>query len=153
VSEERETVAAAAAATPALETTLPTSDDDDDNKEYDTRIRKIAQKGIYEFEFVEGDKTGQKVKLGRKKISNRMMLELEEDRAEYASMISKFRNGPISKEERKQSAQMLTNLYAKLAKYYFHIEREDFDMMDWDSTKPNIDAAAGISVRGRPNVV
>lgn len=145
----------------SVEPPTTTTEDEEDKEErtYSQRTRAIAEKGIYEFEFVEGSKTGDRIKLPRQKISNRMMLELEEDRAEYAALVSKYGNKggdgakTITKEERHQAAQALTGLYAKLAKYYFHIEREDFDMMDWDSTKPNIDAAANVSVRGRPNLV
>jgi hypothetical protein len=127
--------------------------------DYSKSVRAIAEKGIYEFEYVEGPKAGQKERKERYKISNRMMLELEKDRAEYASLVDRFADGGkaaskgITKEERLQAAKMLTDLYAKLAKYYFHIERDDFDIMDWDSSKPNIDAAANISLRGRPNLV
>jgi hypothetical protein len=129
--------------------------EDGEDREYSQKVKVISEKGIYEFEFVEGAKAGERIKLPRQKISNRMMLELEEERAEYAALVSKFANGRanITREERHQAAVLLTDLYAKLAKYYFHIERADFDMMDWDSTKPNIDAAANVSVRGRPNVV
>lgn len=123
-----------------------------EDKQWDKKLKTLAEKGVYEFEFVEGTKAGEHVKLPRQKISNRMMQELEEDRADYAATVAKFRNGPITREERREAARMLTDLYAKLAKYYFHIEREDFDNMDWDSTKPNIDAAANVSVRGRPNL-
>ena len=123
-----------------------------DDKLYTSKLRTISEKGVYEFEFVEGPKTGERIKLSRQKISNRMMQELEEDRADYAAMVSKFRDGKISREDRRAAAKMLSDLYAKLAKAYFHIERGDFDMMDWDSTKPNIDAAANVSVRGRPNL-
>ena len=127
-------------------------------EQYDTSVEAIAQKGIYEFEFVEGPKTGQKVRLERHKISNRVMRELEIERADYGSLLDKFANGKaagqgITKEDRHQAAVRLTDLYAKIAEYYFHISREDVDMMDWDSTKPNIDAAANVSVRGRPNLV
>lgn len=131
----------------------------EEQDQYDTSVRTIAEKGIYEFEFVEGSKAGQKIRLERHKISNRMMRELEIDRAEYGSLLDKFGNGKaaagqgITKEERHHAAEMLTDLYAKMAECYFHISREDFDAMDWDSTKPNIDAAANISVRGRPNLV
>ena len=130
---------------------------DEDNeereeKDYSKQIRTIAEKGIYEFEYVEGPRTGEHVKLTRQKISNRMMLELEEERADYAALVTGYKNKTITKEERREAAKMLTGIYAKLAKCYFHIEREDFDMMDWDSTKPNIDAAANVSVRGRPNL-
>ena len=130
--------------------------EDGEDRDYSQKVNIIAEKGIYEFEFVEGDKAGQRIKLPRQKISNRMMLELEENRADYAALLAKFADGKaqqITKEERHSAAVMLTDLYAKLAKYYFHIERDDFDLMDWDSTKPNIDAAANVSVRGRPNVV
>lgn len=127
--------------------------EDKQELDYNQKVRQMAEKGIYEFEYVEGDKTGQKIRLDRRKISNRMMLELEEDRAEYGALISELNNGKMSKEDRRKAAKTLTDLYAKLAKYYFHIEREDFDLMDWDSTKPNIDAAANVSIRGRPNLV
>lgn len=136
--------------------TATAAEDDGEDRDYSQKVKVIAEKGIYEFEFVEGAKSGERIKLPRQKISNRMMLELEEERAEYAALVSKFAsNGKasITREERHQAAILLTDLYAKLAKYYFHIERADFDMMDWDSTKPNIDAAANVSVRGRPNVV
>jgi hypothetical protein len=123
-----------------------------EEKQYSQVIKKISESGAYEFEYVEGPRTGERIKVPRQKISNRMMLELEEDRADYASIVSHFSNGKITREQRHEAAKMLTNLYAKLAKCYFHIEREDFDRMDWDSTKPNIDAAANVSVRGRPNL-
>jgi hypothetical protein len=137
----------------------PSVEDSEDKEEsaerrvYDRNVRNIAEKGIYEFEFVEGSRTGERLKLPRQKISNRKMLELENDRADYAARLSQFRSGKLTREHRREAAEMLTNLYAKLAKYYFNIEREDFDNMDWDSTKPNIDAAANISIRGRPNLV
>lgn len=127
-----------------------------DQEQYNNSVRTISEKGIYEFEFVEGPKAGEKIRLERHKISNRMMRELEIERADYGSLLDKFANGKvqgISKEDRHNAAIMLTDLYAKMANCYFHISREDFDMMDWDSTKPNIDAAANVSVRGRPNLV
>lgn len=127
--------------------------EEQDEKQYSKSLRNISQKGVYEFEFVEGSRTGERIKLQRHKISNKMMQELEENRADYSSIVTKFRNGNVTKEERREAARMLTDLYAKLAKAYFHIDREDFDNMDWDSTKPNIDAAANVSARGRPNLV
>jgi hypothetical protein len=143
------------AATKAADNDDNYNDDDEEleDKQYTNRIKIIGEKGVYDFEFVEGPRAGERVKLPRQKISNRAMLELEEDRAEYAALISQYRYGRVTREERHQAAQMLTDIYAKLAKYYFHIQREEFDLMDWDSTKPNIDAAANVSVRGRPNVV
>lgn len=159
-------MAAAEAAPPAPESTATTATakkekedtieeiEEKEEKNYSLRLKALSDKGLYEFEYVEGPKAGQRVQLQRFKISNRMMQELEEDRADYASIVAKFRNGPggITREERREAAKRLTGLYAKLAKCYFHIEREEFDNMDWDSTKPNIDAAANVSIRGRPNV-
>lgn len=126
--------------------------------DYSQKVRIIAEKGIYEFEYVEGPKTGEKLRAERQKISNRMMLELERERAEYASLINRFTadgrvDKPLTKEERLEAAEMLSALYTKLAKYYFHINKEDFELMDWDSSKPNLDAAANVSIRGRPNLV
>ena len=131
---------------------VPAAEDKQD-LDYSQKVRNIAEKGIYEFEFVEGARTGERIKAERQKISNRMMLELEEDRAEYGALITELNNGKMSKEDRKKAAHMLTDLYAKLAKYYFHISKEDFELMDWDSSKPNLDAAANVSIRGRPNLV
>lgn len=158
-------MAAAPETTPTAAAAIPTPTKTKENtieeieereeKDYSLRLKTLSEKGLYEFEYVEGPKAGQRVQIQRFKISNRMMQELEEDRAEYASIVTKFRNsaaGP-TREERLDAAKKLTGLYAKLAKCYFHIEREEFDNMDWDSTKPNIDAAANVSVRGRPNVV
>ena len=127
-------------------------EEEKEEKDYSKSLRTISEKGVYEFEYVEGPRAGERVKFSRQKISNRMMLELEQDRADYAGTVAKYRDGKITKEERRAAAAMLTDLYAKLAKVYFRIEREDFDMMDWDSTKPNIDAAANVSIRGRPNL-
>lgn len=126
--------------------------------DYTQKVRAIANKGIYEFEYVEGPKAGEKARIQRYKISNRMMLELEKDRAEYGALINRFTEDgradkPITKEERVQAAEMLSALYTKLAQYYFHITKEDFELMDWDSSKPNLDAAANVSIRGRPNLV
>ena len=148
MSSNTETPATGAAQQPTAE-----QSEEKEEQDYSHNIRKISEKGIYEFEFVEGSRAGERIKLPRQKISNRTMQTLEEERAEYASIVSKFKNGPISRDERVEAARMLTGLYAKLAKCYFHIEREDFDNMDWDSTKPNIDAAANVSSRGRPNLV
>ena len=152
--------------TPTTPTTTTTSTDikekqQDDNEQltdmdYTQKVRAIATKGIYEFEYAEGDKAGQKMRAERHKISNRMMLELERDRAEYSALLNRFTSTDgtkLTKEERLQAAEMLSALYTKLAKYYFHITKEEFELMDWDSSKPNLDAAANVSIRGRPNLV
>ena len=154
--------------TPPPPTPTPTSTDikekqDDEeeqltNMDYTQKVRAIATKGIYEFEYVEGDKAGQRVRPERHKISNRMMLELERDRAEYSALLNRFTatadgGTKLTKEDRLQAAEMLSALYTKLAKYDFHMNKEDFELMDWDSSKPNLDAAANVSIRGRPNLV
>ena len=160
-------MSSATADTPTTTTTTTTTSTDikekqDDEQvvemDYTQKVRAIATKGIYEFEYAEGDKAGQKMRAERHKISNRMMLELERDRAEYSALLNRFTadgraDKPLTKEERLQAAEMLSALYTKLAKYYFHITKEDFELMDWDSSKPNLDAAANVSIRGRPNLV
>lgn len=145
-----EEIPAAAAAQPQQQ--------DTEELDYTKKVQAIAEKGVYEFEYVEGPKAGEKVRVQRYKISNRMMLELERKRGEYTALVSTFadgvgRNKAITKEERFQAAEMLSSLYSKLAEYYFHIKKEEFELMDWDSSKPNLDAASNISIRGRPNLV
>jgi hypothetical protein len=148
------------ASTPAVTTDIKAQVEEEQQTEmdYTQKVKAIATSGIYEFEYVEGAKAGQKMRAERHKISNRMMLELEKDRANYSALLNRFSvdgraDKPLSLEERIQAAEMLSALYTKLAKYYFHISKEDFELMDWDSSKPNLDAAANVSIRGRPNLV
>jgi hypothetical protein len=151
------TAAAAAAAVP-IEQVKAQEEEQETEMDYTQKVKAIATSGIYEFEYVEGAKAGQKMRAERHKISNRMMLELEKDRANYSALLNRFSvdgraDKPLSLEDRIQAAEMLSALYTKLAKYYFHISKEDFELMDWDSSKPNLDAAANVSIRGRPNLV
>jgi hypothetical protein len=134
----------------------------DKTRTYEEIRDEIAKKGIYEFEYADGPRAGEKVRMVRKKISVAKMNELEEMRAEYGGLITEMNqledsDGKVKKrglvyEDRKKAARLLTDIYAKCAEYYFHIKREDFEMLDWDTTKINLDASTNVSIFGRPNL-
>lgn len=123
---------------------------------YDKMKKEITQKGLFQFEYAEGDKEGQKLTKTRKKISVRKMNELEDMRAQYGSLIANMNtrntDKSLSLDERRKAANLLTDIYAKCTLYYFGIEREEFETLDWDSMKINVDVATDISIFGRPNL-
>lgn len=126
--------------------------------EYQRTIEEIAKRGVYEFTYVEGPKAGQTVQLERNKISVAKMVMLEKLRAGFNLYIAQYQNkekvegaAAMTKEERLRLFTDLIEVYAKLAEFYFGITREEFDMLDYDSVRPNCDAASEISLRGRPN--
>jgi hypothetical protein len=122
-------------------------------KSYQESVNEIAKKGIYEFEYVDGPRAGEKVRLERHKISIAKMTELEKLRGEYSvSMMSGDGiNTEVAKKARLEASTLLSSIYKKCAEYYFHIAADDFVLMDWDTSKANLDAASNISIFGRPN--
>lgn len=112
-------------------------------KETTEKVRRIAVSGVYEFEYIEGPKKGEKIRLQRGKISVRQMRELEEMRARYAKLTAETST-------REQAAMMVIDIYAKCALFYFSLSESDFTSMDWDTAKINCDAAVHISTYGRP---
>ena len=116
---------------------------------YQETVNDIARKGVYEFEYVDGPKAGEKLTLERQKISIAKMSELEKLRGQYA--VSATRDGEDGTEERLKASDLFTQIYIKCAEYYFHIKAEDFVLMDWDTSKANLDAASNVSIFGRPN--
>jgi hypothetical protein len=120
---------------------------------YQQTIKETIEKGVYEFEYIDGPRTGEKVTLDRQKISVAKMIELEKIRGEYTVIImrSNSTDDKFAIENRLKAADLLNKIYSKCAEYYFHISNDDFAMMDWDSAKINLDAATNISITGRPN--
>lgn len=142
---------------PSPAATAAPAEQQQEQKVYNDQLREIAGGAVYEFEYIEGPRKGEKATLDRHKISNRQMRELELERARYGGLLDRFdedRKGgkAITQDERKESAQLLNDLYAKMAEYYFGIEREEYDNMAFEDCKANIDTAAQISIRGRPNL-
>lgn len=138
--------------------TIGGGEEAENKQSYSQTVRAVAQKGIYEFEYVDGPNSGKKVTLDRQKISVRKMTELERIRGEYNNLVTSLSSGDGSaanntnkESSRLTAADKLTEIYVKCAEYYFHIEKDDFILMDWDTARVNIDAAASVSVFGRPN--
>lgn len=76
----------------------------------------------------------------RQKIRVKQFHELERLRAKFSK-----EKDPI------KSTEYLIDVYAKCAEYYLGIDRDTYEEMDWEITKPIIDACNFRSVRGLPN--
>ena len=76
----------------------------------------------------------------RKKIKNRDFFTLERLRGQFNK-----EKDPV------KGTEALINIYVKCAEFYLGITPEQFEDMDWEETKPILDACNYRSVRGIPN--
>lgn len=130
-----------------------TTDGGQEQIPYQQMLNNIIKKGVFEFEYIEGPRAGEKVNLERHKITVAKMIELEKIRGEYAAIVmrSNDETDRSAMDNRLKASDLLSKIYSKCAEYYFHIKYEDFILMDWDTAKINLDAATNISISGRPN--
>lgn len=76
----------------------------------------------------------------RQKIKVKQFNELERLRAKFTK-----------EKDPEKSTDYLIDVYAKCAEYYLGIPKEKYEEMDWEITKPILDACNFRSVRGIPN--
>ncbi|HTH21413.1 MAG TPA: hypothetical protein VL854_04275 [Nitrososphaeraceae archaeon] len=76
----------------------------------------------------------------RKKIKNKQFFELERLRAKFAK-----------EKDQEAATEHLINVYVKCAEYYLGMSAEEYDELDWEDTKPILDACNFRSVRGLPS--
>lgn len=76
----------------------------------------------------------------RKKIKNKQFFELERMRGQFNK-----EKDPV------KGTDLLINIYVKCAEYYLGMTAEEFDDLDWEVTKPILDACNYRSVRGLPS--
>lgn len=137
--------------------TYPVDDDNDDNNNTNTNTNNQQQEPKSEWDkYIDTlDKARLKqltelAKLStyniegheyrRKKIKVKQFHELERLRAKFSK-----------EKDPEKATEYLIDTYAKCAEFYLGIERETYEELDWEVTKPILDACNFRSLRGIPN--
>lgn len=97
----------------------------------EARLKELADLARKKTYIIEGQE------YTRKKIKVKQFNDLERLRAKFSR-----EKDPV------KATEYLINVYAKCAEYFLGIDQDTFENMDWEITKPIIDACNFRSLRG-----